>query len=906
MNNLTSAGSKALAELRSSEHAALLNAIDGLRDVNIDPTEISIPQIVVCGSQSSGKSSVLEALARVPFPTGAGTKTLFPTEVILRNAPTAGTTVTIIPAPNRSIEQVRILQRFKKEEQDLGQDAFIRLHDEAAKVLAELELDCGLWSDRLRVEIRGPDQPHLTLVDLPGLIQNADKSKRQTQKDVVSIREIASEYLRGSRTIVLAVINARYDVANQEVMNLISSVDGARDRTLGIITNPDGSPSTDATKNIIDFAKGRSTQFGLGWHVVKNMSHEAVDRTPETRDAEEANFLSSGPWQSLARKDVGIGNLRTKLSQSLLDCIRKELPALLTEMETKLSSCRRIQDQLGPERVSELEQRIYLTEIAMRYQDVVKAALDGRYNDPSLGEDFSSARNSHLRDEINIKNDEFASRLKDSSYLYSLVNDIPVPSESSKQNDEVDEPRGRRTRVKPTDTSELLDSTIFHAPYTLDSDEMGPRRISAWTYCRRLSKFMEETRGKNLPGMVSTSTITTVFRQQSSAWEKTARAHILQCFGISRSFVSDAITHIAGPDTAGVLLNDCIGESLDGIADALEDKLAELLWPYQKSHPQATRQATREIMQEGIPAEGSTSSLTWTVAMKACNADPDMIQAALALDKAEAYYVVALETLTENIATLAIERQLLNSLPGLFTPTLVATLSKERLEMLANEPEQAKKQRETTKREIEALKEVIWVCKNHIGHPGTVRRHRLTTPRRKTAAESGHTTPKTPASIDEAKTPVALEEKTLHPEILEQLPSPFRWAHVPPSPESVNEAKTPVALEKERPHPEILEHPRTFVFGGGHVPPSPESVNETKKPVASEKDTLHPEISQHSRRSFGGIDASPSPVSRKVAKDYNINKGEMFKPNPNPFNVNPVGERHSGNVFGGARNQSRE
>lgn len=46
-----------------------------LRRENID-VEIGIPQIVVCGDQSSGKSSLLEAIAQVPFPAGSGAVTM--------------------------------------------------------------------------------------------------------------------------------------------------------------------------------------------------------------------------------------------------------------------------------------------------------------------------------------------------------------------------------------------------------------------------------------------------------------------------------------------------------------------------------------------------------------------------------------------------------------------------------------------------------------------------------------------------------------------------------------------------------------------------------------------------------------------------------------------------------------
>jgi predicted ATPase len=64
-----------VSQLQSQEQAGLLDAIDQLRRENID-AEIGIPQIVVCGDQSNGKSSLLEAIAQVPFPVGSGTTTM--------------------------------------------------------------------------------------------------------------------------------------------------------------------------------------------------------------------------------------------------------------------------------------------------------------------------------------------------------------------------------------------------------------------------------------------------------------------------------------------------------------------------------------------------------------------------------------------------------------------------------------------------------------------------------------------------------------------------------------------------------------------------------------------------------------------------------------------------------------
>lgn len=102
-----------LGSLGSKSQGELLDVIDELRSQGLSNLDISPPQIVVCGDQSSGKSSVLEALSQVKFPTKDDLCTRFATEVILRKKETESISVSIDPGKSRSPEEHDKLLNFK-------------------------------------------------------------------------------------------------------------------------------------------------------------------------------------------------------------------------------------------------------------------------------------------------------------------------------------------------------------------------------------------------------------------------------------------------------------------------------------------------------------------------------------------------------------------------------------------------------------------------------------------------------------------------------------------------------------------------------------------------------------------------------------------------------------------------
>jgi hypothetical protein len=169
-----------LEALQSDEQMELLNIVDSLRAEGLGEIT-ALPQLIVCGDQSSGKSSVLEAISGIPFPRKENTCTRFATEVILRRSPESRISASIVPSRDR--KQADREQILKFHHQLSTPDDFPDLFDKVKEAMLNVP-GKSFSKDILRIEFCGPSQPQLTLVDLPSLIHSHVEAEKQTPEDV--------------------------------------------------------------------------------------------------------------------------------------------------------------------------------------------------------------------------------------------------------------------------------------------------------------------------------------------------------------------------------------------------------------------------------------------------------------------------------------------------------------------------------------------------------------------------------------------------------------------------------------------------------------------------------------------------------------------------------------------------
>ena len=531
----------ALNGLCSQDQLDLLDTVDSLRSQGISHY-VSLPQIIVCGDQSSGKSSVLEAISGVSFPIKSNLCTRFPIELVLRKTSQISVTVSIVPHHSRNEAEQLSLSSFHEKLDDF--DGLSTLIENAKAAMAISTHGRAFSKDLLRVEVSGPDRPHLTIVDLPGLIHS--ETKQQSASDVELVQDVVQSYMKEPRSIILAVVSAKNDYANQIVLKLARAADKKGNRTLGVITKPDTLiADSESEAMYVSLARNQDVEFRLGWHVLKNMDSEVGVCSLADRDVKEEKFFSQGIWGNQSRSLLGVNKLRKRLSKVLLGQIAAELPSLINEIEFKSMTCRGRLDKLGKPRATLDEQRLYLLHISQSFHSLIKASVDGTYNDPFFEDaDSEPGYRKRIRAVVQNLNLEFAELITNRGHNREII----------------DPPNSRTVHGRVT-------------------------AITRKDFIDHIQHLMRRTKGRELPGTFNPMIVADLFREQSSPWEMLTRSYIGKVWTAVKEFLSLVTKHVADSATSKALFQNVFEPALNQLFRTLNAKCTELLTPHQGTHP---------------------------------------------------------------------------------------------------------------------------------------------------------------------------------------------------------------------------------------------------------------------------------------------------------------------------------
>ncbi|CAJ0549743.1 Ff.00g033560.m01.CDS01 [Fusarium sp. VM40] len=656
----------------ATEQRGLLDLIDKLQFAQLD--DVKLPQIVVVGDQSAGKSSVLEALTGTPFPREAGACTRFATEIRMRRAKETKLKVSIIPDKTRPYnEQARLLQYGGDVDGDTPFDAMMR---DATELIAPRSVP-GRFAARdiLVVEKSGPDMPLLTLVDLPGLVRVANRD--QSESDIQTIEVLSERYMKSPRTIILAVIGGNNDYVQAPILKKARHFDPKGSRTIGVLTKPDMTERIGLEEKFIELVtnKDKENNFKLGWYVLLNPGPGEEWQTPEDRARKEAEFFARGKWATLPPEMWGVGALRAKLSTQLQRHIGKHVKTLRRQIQQALEGCEGQLKAMGVGKDTPEEMRFQMGELFTASNNLVTPAVNGNYKNP-FGERFFARQSSpkgtpsqKLRARIRDESERFARRFRQHGRKVTFQNDQPTGGANG--------------------TNGATEDNGLPAAGTV-----GDRSKKDFAEFE-VEPLLRQIRGNELPLDSNPRAPYILFQDYSRNWPVLAQEYKDNVGVICNEFLADVIDHVWPMRMRDPLrmhflelrMKDMY-ESADSELGRLTDDMELEIQPFDPEYEERLRKWRAQATENGG---------TYTEAEEV-------------LEKMLIYYDLTARIFTRNVITQIVERHLLLGMLRLFNPIEILRMQDATIEAIAAENKETRDRRKTLQLQKKAIEEARSIC----------------------------------------------------------------------------------------------------------------------------------------------------------------------------------------------------
>ncbi|NP_001297130.1 interferon-induced GTP-binding protein Mx1 [Mustela putorius furo] len=295
-----------------------IDLIDSLRALGVEQ-DLALPAIAVIGDQSSGKSSVLEALSGVALPRGSGIVTRCP--LVLK----------VKKVTNQDEWRGKVsYQDFEKEISDPSEvEAEINKAQNA--IAGEGQ---GISHELINLEVSSSHVPDLTLIDLPGITRVAVGISRPTSDARPSSSSGSTS--SGRRQSNLVVVPCNVDIATTEALSMAQEVDPDGDRTIGILTKPDLVDRGTESK-VVDVAQNLVCHLKKGYMIVKCRGQQDIQDQVTLAEAlqKERDFFEDHPHFRVLLEEgrATVPCLADKLTSELIMHICKTLPLLENQIK---------------------------------------------------------------------------------------------------------------------------------------------------------------------------------------------------------------------------------------------------------------------------------------------------------------------------------------------------------------------------------------------------------------------------------------------------------------------------------------------------------------------------------------------------------------------------------------------
>ncbi|KAG7086544.1 vacuolar protein sorting-associated protein 1 [Marasmius oreades] len=407
----------------------IVTIVNKLQDVfaavGSSSAQIDLPQICVIGSQSSGKSSVLENIVGRDFlPRGTGIVTRRPLVLQLVHRPATSTpqqngNAVATPGGDPSANADEWGEFLHLPGQKFYD--FNKIRDEIVRDTdAKTGRNAGISPQPINLRIYSNKVLTLTLVDLPG--QTRVPVGDQPKDIEKQIRDMLLKYISKPACIILAVSPANVDLANSDGLKLAREVDPEGNRTIGVLTKID---LMDVGTDVVDILAGRIIPLRMGYVPVVNRGQRDIDSAKSIAKALDAerDFFENHPSYKGKAQYCGTPFLTRKLNMILMHHIRATLPDIKARITQQLQKYSAELQSLGGS-MADNSANVVLSVIT-EFTNEFRTVIDGNTNDLSLNELSGGARISFVFHELfnyGVKNIDPFDQVKDGDIRTLLYN----------------------------------------------------------------------------------------------------------------------------------------------------------------------------------------------------------------------------------------------------------------------------------------------------------------------------------------------------------------------------------------------------------------------------------------------------------------------------------------------------
>ncbi|PVI00832.1 P-loop containing nucleoside triphosphate hydrolase protein [Periconia macrospinosa] len=326
-----------------------ISIVTKLEDLGLQQ-DLPLPKCIVLGEQSTGKSSVIEAISGITTPRSTDTCTRCPLFINMEESKAGSdwyAEVTLrkeynfdgknrrkfpgwVPNPNPNQELIGSAHSLNELEAVIAAAQTAALNPYPNQT-------CEFSPNIVCISVSHPSFQALSFYDLPGIIGQTEHEDKQYL--VKFVKDLVGDYIKDS--LVLVVCSLENDIANSTAAGLAREK-RVTDHCVGVLTKPDRLPVGTREEKLISILAGHQFKLGHGYFVVKNPSQDDLDQELTHREArikEQEFFTTNEPWATSLqdyRERFGTDNLQKSISNKLASQIVQHLPQLHEKVIARL------------------------------------------------------------------------------------------------------------------------------------------------------------------------------------------------------------------------------------------------------------------------------------------------------------------------------------------------------------------------------------------------------------------------------------------------------------------------------------------------------------------------------------------------------------------------------------------